>query len=144
MSEEFKAKVEQILVEAWNKGNLDGLDELYAADFVRHRPPLSDVEGLEAFKEYIVGFRSAFPDLRVTYDEMILDGDTFATRWTVRGTHTGPGALPFPPTGKQMTLLGCLVVHMEEGKFVEEWQYADFLGMLQQLGVVPPIGKSEE
>ena len=72
---------------------------------------------------------------------MIHEGDTTAYRWTWRAKHTGESpTLPIPPTGKEAVLVGCTVVGWDGGKIVEEWEYGDYLGILQQLGVVPPLG----
>lgn len=142
MSEEIKAKAKRVVEEAWNKGNLDVVGEVYAADVVYHRPPLADIEGIEAVKQHIANNRSAFPDLQMTLDESIIEGNTNAVRLTIRGTHTGQSsALPIPPTGKQIITLGCSVGHWAGGKIVEEWDYVDYLGTLQQLGVVPAMGE---
>ena len=139
-NEELKAKLRRAGEEAW-KGNLDALDKVYAADYVYHRPPLPDLEGLEAAKQYIADARVAYSDIQVTYDEMIHEGNTTAYRWTWWAKHTGQSpSLPIPPTGNEVTLKGCTVVHWVDGKVIEEFEYADFLGFLQQLGVVPPLG----
>jgi predicted ester cyclase len=141
MSEEIKATIRRLVEEAWHKGNLDVLDEVYDANFVFHRPPFPDIEGIEAYKQYVADFRKGFPDLRFTIDEIIVEGGTSATRYTTQGTHTGQSAiLRLPPTGKQVTGPLVTVAHFVDGKVVEEWSYADFLGSLQQLGVIPPMG----
>lgn len=141
LAEEIRASVQREVDEAWHKGNLDVLDELYSADFVRHSPPpFGDIEGLESFKEQIADTRTVYPDFRVTIDEIIVEGDRAAGRWTIQGTHKGQSTLlPIPPTGKQVTGSGCTVSHIEDGKIVEQWFYPDNLGFLQQLGVVPPL-----
>ena len=140
-AEELKAKFKRILDEAWLEGNLDALDELYADDFVYHNAPFPDIEGLEASKQDIMGSRSAFPDLRWTVDEMILEGNALVTRYTLQATHTGQSPrIPVPPTGNKIVYVGCLVSHLAEGRIVEEWHYGDYLGLLQQLGVIPPMG----
>ena len=147
MSEELKATIRRVNDEAWNKGNLDALDELYAADYVYHRPPFLDVEGLEAFKQYIADLRTAYADLQLTLDEIIVEGNTSTSRWTYRGTHKGRSpAFDIPPTGKQVTFTGCTVNHWVEGKIVEDWNSIGYLDLLQQLGfkIVPPPGQSEE
>jgi steroid delta-isomerase-like uncharacterized protein len=139
--EELKAKIRWAGKEAWLKGNLDALDEVYAADYVWHRPPLPDASGLEAVKESIAGMRSAYSDIQVGYEEMVGEGDSLAYRFTWRAKHTGQSpTLPIPPTGKEVLLQGCIVVHLAGGKIVEEFEYSDYLGFLQQLGVVPPLG----
>jgi predicted ester cyclase len=59
----------------------------------------------------------------------------------MRMKHTGTSpSLPIPPTGKEVALQGCTVVHVKDGKVSEEWEYSDYLGFLQQLGVVSPLG----
>ena len=141
MVEEVRANLRRIIDEVFNKGNLDVMDEAYATNFVRHNlPPFPDIEGLQAFKQTVADFRSAFPDFQVTIDEMVVEGDTVALRFTFRGTHTGESpVMPVPPTGKRVTMVGCLVGHRVGGKTVEEWEYPDSLDFLQQLGVVPPL-----
>jgi steroid delta-isomerase-like uncharacterized protein len=129
-------------IEAYNEGHLDVLDEFYAADFVRHVPPFPDIEGLEALKQSIVDVRNAFPDRQLRIDELIVEVDTVAMRWTWRGTHTGQSvAIPIPPTGKQVVMTGCTTSHFVGGKRVEEWEYGDYVGLLQQLGLVPALGE---
>jgi predicted ester cyclase len=142
MSEEFKAKFRRVWDEAVNKGNLDALDELYAPNVVVHRPPMGDLEGLEAYKQSLADSRTGSPDLQMTFDEILLEGENrHASRSTTRGTHTGQMAsLPIPPTGKPWVTAVGVVSHMEEGKYVEIWEYADWLGLFQQLGVLPPLG----
>ncbi len=139
--------VRKVIEEAWNKGNLDVLDEIYITDFVQHRIPFLDFEGLEAYKQYIIGTRKAYPDLQFTIEEIIVDGGTTAVWFTFRGTHEGESVMfPIPPTGKQVTLKGCTIGHWVEGKFVEEWVYADWLGFMQQLGftLTPPQPPKEK
>jgi len=139
--EEIKANIRWAGEEAWIRGNLDALDEVYDADYVFHRPPFPDTKGLEAVKQSIAGSRSAYSDIQATYDEWVGEGDTIAYRWTFRLKHTGQSpSLPIPPTGKEVTLVGCTVVHLKDGKVIEEFEYGDYLGFLQQLGVVPPLG----
>ncbi len=139
--EELKAKIRWAGEEAWLKGNVDAFDEVYAADYVWHRPPLPDLSGLEAVKESVAGMRSTYSDIQISYEEMLGEGDSLAYRFTWRAKHTGQSpTLPIPPTGKEVLLQGCIVVHLAGGKIVEEFEYSDYLGFMQQLGVVPPLG----
>ena len=139
--EEFTKKISWAGKEAWIKGNVDALDEVYAVDYVWHRPPLPALDSLEAAKQSVAGARLGYSDIRITYDEWIVQGNSIAYRWTFMMKHTGESAtLPIPPTGKEVILKGCTVVHVKDGKVVEELEYADYLGFLQQLGVVPPLG----
>jgi predicted ester cyclase len=138
---ELQAKIQWAGQEAWLEGNVDALKEAYAEDYVSHRPPFPDVEGLEAVKQSIAATRLAYSDIEATHDEWIAEGDAIAYRYTMRMKHTGTSpSLPIPPTGKEVVLQGCIVVHVRDGKVTEEWEYSDYLGFLQQLGGVPPLG----
>ena len=143
--EELKATIKRIIEEAWNNGNLDVLDELYAVDFVRHRPPFPDIEGLDAHKQRVSVVRSAYPDHKTIIHDIIVDGDKVALWYTWEGTHTGEG-LSLPPTGKPVKVAGCDVYHMVDGKVVEEWDHEGFLSLFQQLGykIIPPQELSED
>jgi steroid delta-isomerase-like uncharacterized protein len=81
-------------------------------------------------------FLAAFPDLNITVEDLIAEGDRVVARWTLRGTHQG-ASLGMPPTGKQVTMPGISVVRLAGGKSAEQWVIHDQLGMLQQLGLVP-------
>jgi len=128
--------------EVYNKGNLDAVDDTAAANEVLHNSPFPDLVGREAHKQYVAGLRATYSGLHMTFDEVTGEGDTTVVRWTLRGTHTGQSpTLPIPPTGRQVTITGCLVTHWVEGRAVEHWNHVDYLGLLQQLGVVPPMGR---
>ena len=72
---------------------------------------------------------------------MVGEGNTIAYRWIIQLKHTGESpSLPIQPTGKEVILNGCTVVHIRGGKVVEEFEYGDYLGFLQQLDVVPSLG----
>ncbi|HNS51830.1 MAG TPA: ester cyclase [Anaerolineae bacterium] len=139
--EELKAKIRWAGEEAWMKGNLDALGEAYTADLVSHKPPFPDTVGLEAVKESMAASRIGYSDIQIIYEEMIGEGSVIAYRYTWQAKHTGQSpSLPIPPTGKEVILQGCVVVHVHDGKVTEEFEYSDYLGFLQQLGVVPSFG----
>ena len=141
MSENIKTKFRRVVDEAWNKGNLDALDELHTADYVEHRPPFPDVVGLDAFKQTVAGAKITCPDFHITIDELILEGDKLAVRFSWTGTHSGQSQnFPIPPTGKQLIVTGSHILHLEGDKLIEGWQFTDNLGLLQQLGLVPQMG----
>jgi predicted ester cyclase len=136
----LKAKIRWAGEEAWLKGNLDALDEVYAADYVWHRPPFPDTSGIQAVKESIEQMRGAYSDIQVTYEEMVGEGSSIAYRYTIQARHTGvTPTMPIPPTNKEVTLVGCIVVNIADGKIVEEFEHSDYLGFLQQIGVIPPL-----
>ena len=138
---EFAAKDSRAMEETIVKGNLDAYDETHAPDVVSHMPPFPDAKGSEAYKQFITEMRQAFTDIRVDWDETITEGNTIARRFTMRMKHTGAyPAIPVPPTGKEVVIKGSAFLHVKDGKIVEAFQYVDWLGMMQQLGVVPPSG----
>lgn len=121
--------------EAVSQGNLYAFDEVYAEDFVGHEPD-EDLHGSQAVKEFAATYVGAFPDLVITVEDVIAEGDKVVTRWSASGTHRGE-LLGIPPTGKQMTIMGITIHRIEGGKIVEEWESPDNLGMMQQLGAIP-------
>lgn len=142
-AEELKALLRREMEEAWNKGNLDVVDELVADNFVIHDPSQpKEVRGHEGLKQYATAFRTTFPDLYITFEDMVAEGDKVASRITLRGTHKGELA-GIPATGKQVTITGISIDRTEAGMFVETFVSMDALGMLQQLGVVPTPGQAE-
>jgi steroid delta-isomerase-like uncharacterized protein len=116
--------------------NPDVLDEVYAPDLVWHEPD-QDVRGLEEAKRFVQMYKTAFPDLHVTVEDAIAEGDRVVTRWTMRGTHQGEVEEFGPPTGRQIVLKGITIHRLEDGKIVEEWERYDNLSAMQQLGLAP-------
>ena len=141
MSEQNKALCRRFYEEVFNKGNLAVIDELSAPNFVDHTAPPGVAPGAEGMKQLITMYRTAFPDLQLTVEEMVAEGDTVVTRTTMRGTHKGE-LMGIPPTGKHVTMRGLDLVRLTGGKAVEVWHHDDELGMMQQLGVVPPPGQT--
>lgn len=137
--QENKAVVKRYFDEVWNEGKLATIDELYALGFVGHDPfARREVQGTEGRKQYVAMFRAAFPDLHFTVEAQIGEEDLVVTRWSVRGTFTGP-FMGIKPTGKPGVVTGVTIDRFAEGKFVESWIHRDDLGMLQNMGVVPEL-----
>lgn len=147
-AEKLKAAVKQIIEEAWNKGNFDVLENVISEGYVYHIPPYPDTKGIEAYKERIKNYRSIYPDFNLAVDgEIIIQGNWVALRWIITGTHTEPiPSIPIPPTGKKIILTGCDMSHWKDGKCLEEWNQADFLGYMKQFGfeMVPPQMETEK
>jgi steroid delta-isomerase-like uncharacterized protein len=135
MSEQNKIVVRRTLEEVYTKGNLNLIDELVISDFVAHSST-RDIYGPDGMKQFAAALREAFPDLQMTIEDQVAEGDRVVTRWTARGTHTG-SFQGIPPTGKQGTMTGIDIDRVVDGKTVECWSNTDDLGLLQQLGVVP-------
>jgi steroid delta-isomerase-like uncharacterized protein len=134
MSEQNKA-VARAVLDAFSGGDLDSLDDVVAADAVDHDPynPYRE-EGLEGLKKVIGMYRSAFPDLQISVEDQIAEGDKVVTRWVGTGTHQGE-LMGAAPTGKTTVVGGIGIDRVENGKVVEAWGYWDALGMMQQLGL---------
>lgn len=127
----------QILDQAFNRGNLTFVDELVSVEISTH----FSVWGLPAnrlgLKHMIANLRFAFPDLHCTIDDEIGEANRIAALWTMRGTHTGAyfGILP---TGRPVKVQAVIFARTEKDWIVEQWILIDQIGILQQIGVVPP------
>jgi steroid delta-isomerase-like uncharacterized protein len=138
MSEENKALIQRWFEEVWNQGNSSVIDELLADDGVIHGLVDANgnpVKGLQAFHEFHSQFRGAFPDLKVSVDDVIAAGDRVVARCSVRGTHSGEH-LGFAATDAPVQFDGIAIVRIKDGKIVEAWNQFDFLQMNKQLGVL--------
>ena len=138
VTEENKA-ITSRLSEIWNTGNLAIADEIFGAEFVNHDPHNPEVSNLEIYKGYVAAIRTSFPDLHVTHEDLIAEGDKVAVRWIITATHQAELA-GIPATGIEATWTGITIWRFADGKVVEAWWSSDALGMLQQLGVIPPPG----
>jgi len=142
MSEANKALVRRGIEETVNKGNFSVVDEILSTDYVYREPTVGEKRGRAGFRELITMYRSAFPDVKLTIDEQIAEGDKVVTRWNATGTHRGE-LFGTAPTGKQVRVQGIIVSRITNGKIVEETEVYDALGMLRQLGAVPAaVGKA--
>jgi steroid delta-isomerase-like uncharacterized protein len=137
MSEENKAVARRIDAEVWNEGRLEVIDELVAGDYVSTVVGVPEqIRGPQGFREFVVTYRTAFPDLHISIDEQIAEGDIVVTRWTGTGTHEGE-LMGIPATGKQVTTAGINIDRFAGGKLVAGWALFDQLGLLQQIGAIP-------
>ena len=139
------------LVRHWldvlNSHDLSKADEVCAKDYVHHdlNLPVPDAD-LATWKEMIEGgFMKAFPDLQVSAQDMVAEGDKVAVRWTFSGAHTGelPGEPPLPPTGHKIEVSTFSIYRIAGDKIAETWVNYDAMGMMQQLGVIPKPGQAE-
>jgi len=143
MSENNKAIVRRLIEEVWNKGNLSLTDELFAPNYEHHDASSPDFgRGPESEKKRATLYRTAFPDLRLTIEDIIAEGETVMARWSCRGTHKGDLS-GIAPTGKQFTISGVSIARIADGKMAEGYVNWDALGLMQQLGVVPELAKAK-
>ena len=123
--------------EILNKGNIDMIDTHFASNYV-NKTVTSTVNGQAEAKEFFGAFLTGFSNIKFVVDEIFGVDDRLVKRWTFTGTHTGDFA-GVPPTGKVITLSGISASRIENGKIVEELDYMDDLGFMQQLGVIPQM-----
>lgn len=138
MLEENKALVRRWFEEVWNNGRAEAIDELLAADAVVHG--LADENGYALrgpadFKPFHQKFREAFPDIYVTVDDAVAEGDQVAVRCTVRGSHRGD-SLGFAASHKETSFTGIAIARIHDGQIVEAWNNFDFMSMYRQLGAI--------
>ena len=142
-AEENKALIRR-WIEAYNERDLEAEAAVLAPDYVAHVPAApGPLEGLEAWRQFSGSFAQAFPDLRLTVEEIFSEGEMVAARVAFRGTHRGEFQ-GIPPTGKEVAFTSIEVNRVRDGKVEEHWVELDLLGLMQQLGAIPEPEHSEE
>jgi steroid delta-isomerase-like uncharacterized protein len=143
MSESNKNVVRRLFEEVWNKGNLQVTDELFTPNYAHHDASTPDAgRGPDSEKKRATLYRTAFPDMRLTIEDLIAEGETVMARWSCRGTHKGDLS-GIAPTGKQFNITGVSIARFTNGKMSEGWVNWDALALMQQLGAVPELGKAK-
>jgi steroid delta-isomerase-like uncharacterized protein len=132
-----KAVYARMVEEVVNQGNFDVVDEIFHPDYVDHAAPPGAPPGLEGVKAIFSMFRTGFPDVKFTIDQMVGEGNYVATLVHGEGTHTGQ-FIEFPPSGKHAQWRSVGFFRVEDGKIREHWGIPDLLGLLIQIGVIPP------
>lgn len=127
-----KLLARRLLEELVNTGAVDRLAEFFSPDFVAHN---TETRGLEAARQHYLAFHPCYPDLRVTVEGQVAEGDIVVTWWTLRGTHLGEfGGVK--PTGKVIALQGVNVQRIRDGRIVEQWGGSNSLEELLRIGAV--------
>jgi steroid delta-isomerase-like uncharacterized protein len=144
MSAEENKTVIRRWIEAYNERDLEGEADVLAPGFVAHVSAApGPLEGLEAWRQFTGPFSEAFPDLRLTVQDIAAEGDTVAARVAFRGTHRGEFQ-GIAPTGKEVAFSSMEFNRVVDGKVEEHWVELDLLGLMQQLGAIPEPGRSSE
>ncbi len=139
----FEEEIElltQNVLEVWNEGNLDLVEDVFALDAVRQIVGTGETAtGAEAIKENVNAIRTTYPDFFVQVENIIAKGETASIQWTASGTNTGP-MNDMPPTGREVVFSGVSITTIVDGKIAEELVYFDNASVLEQLGFtfVPP------
>src|ERR1700680_418851 len=134
-----KTSVRRFYDEVFNKKNRAAIDEFIAPNQVDHAAPPGMPGGLAGAKQLLGMYLTAFPDLHLTVEDMIAEGDRVVARFTMRGTQQGT-FMEIPPTGKQVTVTAIDINRISDGKSVEHWLEMDTFSLLQQLRVIPAPG----
>ena len=130
--------VSRIYEEVFNTGQLDQVDTFIAAEYIDHNPIGPGGEsGIEGFKQTVRALRFAFPDLRFTVQQMIVNGDTVVTRTTMKGTHKN-SFMGLDPTDKPVKISGFDIFRIADGVVAERWGTLDGLTLMQQMDVFIP------
>ncbi len=138
--EDNKAIVRRLIEQGLAKGNLAIVDELLTDDFVDHTPSFGLPPNRDGFKQSIVVGRSALPYLKCEIEDIIVEGDKVAMRSRITGTHKGELA-GIPPTGNRVSMNTIHIFRIAGGRIADNWDIADLLGLMQQIGAVPAPGQ---
>lgn len=131
--EENKAIVRRYLDEAWNKGNVDSMDELMTTDYRRYVGVTGTYLDRERQKQRIAGIRAAFEPVQLILDDILAEGDKVTIFIRIKGTHNGT-FMGVSPTGKDVTIGAIDILRLVDGRVAEHWGVMDTYGLLQQLG----------
>ena len=140
MSTEENKAIARRVFEAINEKNWAVLDDVISTDCLFHGPWGEEEKVSQLIKRIALMMYDAFPDHHLTIEDMIVEGNKVVTRATARGTHKGD-FMGIAPTGKQFIMMGIWIYYIADGKIIEDWEVLDQLGMMQQLGAIPPMGQ---
>jgi steroid delta-isomerase-like uncharacterized protein len=134
MSEQNKTLARRWFEDLFSQGDLDVAEEILSAGFLDHLPR-EEERGIEELKHYVSIYRSAFPDIEDTVEEIVAEADKVVVRWRSRGTHLGE-FMGVAPTGRDVTFTGMRLFRIAENKIAESWVNIDERGLQEQLGAV--------
>lgn len=131
-----KALVQRFYETVINGHNVAAIDSFCHADFIDHNPdPGHSGKGLEDLHAQFTAMLAGTPDIHITTDMMVAEGDTVVSFVTVTGTNTGPMA-DMPATNKPFKINGVDIISLKNGKAVERWGVFDNMSMMAQLGMM--------
>jgi predicted ester cyclase len=136
-----KELARRLYLEVFGAGNVDAADEIMAADCISHGPGAPPALGTNGIKLQSALLSAAIPDLNVTLEAQIAEGDRVASQWVGRGSFTGEFRLPglaLPPTGAPISFNEIRIDRVLDGRIIESWFIPDRLTLWQQLGLFPP------
>jgi steroid delta-isomerase-like uncharacterized protein len=134
MSEQNKTLARRWFEDLFSRGDLDTANQILSADFVYHLPR-EEERGIEELKHYVSSYRTAFPDIQDSVEEIVAEGDKVVVRWSSRGTHQGE-FMGVAPTGRDVAFTGMRLFRIAENKIAESWVNLDERGLQEQLGAL--------
>ncbi len=138
-----KAIVQRFMDTMYNQGALESAAEFFTPDAIHHALDQAAPgfrRGPRAVAEFIELYRSAFPDLRVTIEDQVAEGDQVTTRWRLEGTHSNP-LMGIAASGQWISVTGIQVDRLADGKIAESWLNWNVLEMLSQIGALPALNR---
>ncbi|HXK17809.1 MAG TPA: ester cyclase [Polyangiaceae bacterium] len=141
MNLQANKSIAQKYVDALDRHDVDGAVALCAPDFVNHAA-IPEAQGTDGLRRILGKLLKAFPDHRISLDDVIAEGNQVVCRTTMRGTHTGPLEFvrwPTPATGRSLTLKAIHIFRVEHDKIVEHWAEQDLAALMRQLGATPRV-----
>jgi steroid delta-isomerase-like uncharacterized protein len=131
MSEANKALIRRFYDHVWNKAEYWVADDLVAPNYIRHAP--QPITGRDGIRDIVGQVRRAFPDLFISIEDLLSEGDRVAVRWHAYGTHTGESFRGIAPAGRPAQITGITITHFHNGQISEEWAQWDMQGLVKQL-----------
>ncbi len=134
--QENKAVYKRFIEEVFNKADFSNLRQFLTDDYQIREAPPGTPPGADGVRAVVSMFRGAFPDLQITLDEVIAEGDAVCARSTMRGTHRGP-FMGFQATGKNVAMSTLTLVHIRDGRLCDSMVKNDVQALMKQLGAEP-------
>lgn len=135
---ESNKKIAREFWEYFAKGDVQQVEKLWGSDYKLHFPGKTKALTIEESKQVIIEYNTGFPDMKLSIEEQIAEGDLVVTRTTFGATHKGDFQ-GFIASNKKIIVSGISILRIVDGKIVEEWSEFDALGMMKQIGAIPEI-----
>ena len=137
MKKKNKKLIKALTNDFWNNQNIDAYGDFFSEDLIVHLE--SEDKNSDEYKAMCQAVMEGFPDMHVSIDNLVAEADQVTKVWTTNSTHKGE-FLGIPPTGNKILVKGIEVFRIKDEKIVEMWWVMDNLGLMQQIGVIPPMG----
>lgn len=138
LTEQNKAAKRRYIA-AFNRRDLTVFDELFAAGYTLRPTGFPEVHGADELKKLVAASFDSLSNVQLTAEDMVAEDDKVATRWTIRAVHSG-NFMGVAATGRELSFSGIIIDRFVDGKVVEAWENVDMLGLMRQLGSIPPSG----